>query len=136
MINTVLCGITLYGFVTRTPPPRASTSRLPLSRLAFLSSRGHPSSLLSISLRLCARVCMYVQEGGGKRRRGASSFRGVVWDKDIGKWRAHIEDMGKRIFLGYFAEEDLQLAARVWDIALVNRDSMRVAGNSRVHLFL
>jgi hypothetical protein len=42
-----------------------------------------------------------------------SQYKGVHWDKKVGKWRAKITTNGKCISLGFFANEDE--AARAYD---------------------
>lgn len=36
----------------------------------------------------------------------SSQYRGVYWDKELGKWRAALKVGGKRIHLGRFTDED------------------------------
>lgn len=64
------------------------------------------------NLRVCTR-----QENAfnSAPRRGTSKFKGVYWNKKIGKWHSIIFYNGKRKSLGYFeSEED---AARAYDNA-------------------
>jgi hypothetical protein len=44
------------------------------------------------------------------KRKNASGYRGVVWCKDRGRWRAQIKHGGYNHFLGYF--DQLEDAAR------------------------
>lgn len=45
------------------------------------------------------------------RSNNKSGVTGVNWREDVGKWRAEVGLRGKNYHLGYFAEEDLDLAA-------------------------
>lgn len=47
------------------------------------------------------------------RKDNASGFKGVTWNKQVGKWKAQIRDTGRRLFLGYF--HDATDAARAYD---------------------
>ena len=49
-----------------------------------------------------------VQDGWNSwrgRGQGKSSYKGVWWDKKVGKWRAVLCINGKRKYLGYFVNE-------------------------------
>lgn len=46
-----------------------------------------------------------------KQRNNSSGVTGVSWDKEKGLWRASVRIKGKLNNLGYFAREDLDLAA-------------------------
>lgn len=48
------------------------------------------------------------------RAGGTSRFRGVAWSKPRGRWRAQAQLNGRRVHLGYFADE-LDAAAAVAD---------------------
>jgi len=45
----------------------------------------------------------------------SSQYRGVHWDKQVKRWRAHLQSDGKHIGLGYFDSEIA--AARAYDAA-------------------
>lgn len=48
-----------------------------------------------------------------KREGTSSRFKGVCWDKNGHRWKAHIGYQGKRVHLGYFVDEEE--AARAYD---------------------
>lgn len=45
------------------------------------------------------------QANQGIKTNGSSKYKGVVWDKERGRWRAGITYMGKNIFIGRFRSE-------------------------------
>jgi hypothetical protein len=65
------------------------------------------------NLRLATRS----QQGHNQRLRSTntSGYRGVTWDKQMGKWQARIMVNGKRIHLGFYA--DPKEAALAYDAA-------------------
>ena len=46
-----------------------------------------------------------------KKTGGSSKYRGVYWNKSMGKWMAQIWHNGKQQFIGLFAEEEEAAAA-------------------------
>jgi len=62
---------------------------------------------------LCGKIGT-AKETAGNRRTGKSGFKGVYWNKRIGKWHAQIHS-GKKQHLGFYATaED---AAKAYDRA-------------------
>ena len=49
----------------------------------------------------------------GLQRNNKSGFRGVYWNKQLGKWQAQIKVNGKRIHLGYFVDKQDAISARL-----------------------
>lgn len=77
------------------------------------------------NLRMCTNA---LNQANTRKRSGTSSkYKGVHWRKDLGKWASRISNKGKRIYLGYFDnEEDAakaynKKAEELWgDFALLN----------------
>lgn len=66
------------------------------------------------------RVASPSQNGGNRGlRRGkkTSRFKGVHWNKDVGKWAAGVSFKGRTTHLGHFVSEDD--AARAYDAAAI-----------------
>jgi hypothetical protein len=63
------------------------------------------------------RKCTQTLNNANQRRRrnNTSGFRGVCWQKDIGRWRAEIHFNGRKISLGCFG--DAESAARAYNVA-------------------
>lgn len=59
------------------------------------------------------------QNQGNKRKQVGctSQYKGVSWSKQRGMWKADIKQGGKKVYLGYFADE--VLAAKAYDAAAV-----------------
>ena len=72
---------------------------------------GNPLDNRRVNLRICSiseNGCNRRVQGGGK-----SCFKGVVWNKQRGKWEAQVWSKGHRVYAGLFiCEED---AARAYD---------------------
>lgn len=66
------------------------------------------------------RLATHSQNQGNQQihGRGASRFRGVVWNKRKGKWQAQAKLGGSYKYLGLFDDEEL--AAKAVDTALLN----------------
>jgi len=67
------------------------------------------------NLRICTRNENRFNQR--KRRKGSSRFKGVTFDKAMGKWKAYYRFKGRPHHLGYFDDE--VEAARVYDYAAV-----------------
>jgi hypothetical protein len=64
------------------------------------------------------RICTHSENLRNTRARGGSSrFKGVGWHKHRGKWTARIVVAGRRIALGYYADE--LAAAAAYDAAAI-----------------
>ena len=50
-----------------------------------------------------------------RKDRGSSRFRGVTWNKAEKKWKAQLQQEGKKIML--YSGDDEEAAARAWDVA-------------------
>lgn len=62
------------------------------------------------------RVCTSHQNKMNRHKvRGSSKYKGACWDKSRNKWLSQITSKGKRMFLGYFDNEED--AAIVYDVA-------------------
>lgn len=46
------------------------------------------------------------------KRRGSSAYKGVYWNRKLGKWSAYIQVDGKSRYLGVFLDEDEAARAR------------------------
>lgn len=51
------------------------------------------------------------QHNKGRYLNNKSGYKGVHWDRQKGKWRAEIQTMGKRTYLGYFPTPEEAYAA-------------------------
>ncbi|HJP68265.1 MAG TPA: HNH endonuclease [Sphingomicrobium sp.] len=62
------------------------------------------------------RRATHSQNGANQALRAdnVSGYKGVTWNKQMGKWKAQIRNAGARLFLGYF--EDAQAAAKAYDV--------------------
>lgn len=69
--------------------------------------------------------------GSGNNRRTTSRYKGVMWDKREGRWRAAITVQGRRVHLGYHASE--LSAARAYDKAAVEHFGEFASVNLRVN---
>lgn len=72
---------------------------------------GSKANNCRINLRVCTR--QENQRNRAKTAGAVSRFKGVWFDKRVGKWRATIHMKGKSIFIGHFEEEEE--AARAYD---------------------
>ncbi len=62
------------------------------------------------------RIATWTENCWNKRKanfNSSSKYKGVMWDKRRGKWQAQIGHNGKKIFIGYFDDEET--AARAYD---------------------
>ena len=51
------------------------------------------------------KPCSHRENISNMNKTGASKYRGVAWDKQVGLWVSRIEVKGKREFLGRFEDE-------------------------------
>jgi hypothetical protein len=66
------------------------------------------------------RVCTRKENNQNCNKRGTlpkSKYKGVVWVKKVGKWKAQIKSDKKTIYLGYFKDE--LLAAKAYNSAAI-----------------
>jgi len=62
------------------------------------------------------RIATWQENCWNKRKKtggSSSQYKGVMWDKRRSKWQAQIKHNGKKIFIGYFDDEEV--AARAYD---------------------
>lgn len=76
---------------------------------------GNRCNACRANLRICTRN--ENQFNQRKRRNGLSRFKGVTFNKQVGKWAAHYRLNGRLHHLGYF--EDEVEAARAYDYAAI-----------------
>lgn len=67
----------------------------------------NPLDNRKVNLRLCNQSQNMMNSRKLQRVRGTSSrYKGVTWDRQHGKWRAHIKKDGIKRYLGLYEDED------------------------------
>lgn len=98
---------------------RQSPSNMALHRFLMRPPRGrvvdHIDGNPANNRRENLRVCSQAQnnQNKGKQRNNASGYKGVFWDKTIGKWRPRVNINGRSEYIGVY--DSAEEAARARD---------------------
>jgi hypothetical protein len=109
------------GYAVRAYMVNGKTTRVRMHRLITNADKtkevDHINGNSLDNRRSNLRTCSHAEnnQNKGKQSNNTSGYKGVMWDKGTGRWRAKIAKDGKDIHVGRF--DDLVEAAKAYDMA-------------------